>query len=638
MKKSLINSVKIFILFFFALGVILHAQSASDSTNFFFPAYKINGIKIASDKHLNTLNFRNDLYYQGNYGKVNFAVDGKYSSAYFFATQQSYRTSHVIKTFADYSFSDWLAAGLLVKRSSYNDNQRLAISSAEVNQAMLYSKINVSGVLNLTPIAGFSQNSQAGAKDAGPIYGIEGNVNRISMENLDLSGRFHYSNEDISPRKNTLRSMLFQIRTSGSRVFRNTLSASFDQSGKDFYLPLDSTLASVFGVNNNIESRTENNYLLSNELQIYFSPRSRIDIGGYIKQKYVKRQKRYVIPDLATTSTFDPTVSRLLMNITTSFVHRTSDYRLLVKGGFNRREETFSVANIPGANAIFYDLRQSQESNKDNVSALEYFTGSFRCYLGTKNVLSLSLYQRKLRYDTPSEENFDDRDELLTMLRFGFQRKVNPFFIFRLGLEASRNHLVYVFAERSSNNNIKRILRLIGGGTYRGKRLTSSNSAEVSANYTVYDFEDLTQNYQSFAFRQFSAKDSTSLFFNKFLSANFFGYIKISEQGEFSWKNFSEKPFQYRTEIYVEPLMQFNTRLINVGLGLRYYSLQTYDYSVLQLFPVSDYTSIGPSMIAATPISNNFSLNFHGWYEFVKSGTTPDKTRINFTFSFYWMP
>ncbi len=636
MKVNLRNTAALFFLFF-ALSIFVNAQSISDSSNYFFPSNKLNGIKVSSDKHLNTLNFRNDLFFNGNFGKINFAIDGKFSAAYFFSTQQSYRSSHVIKTFADYSLTNWLASGLLIKRSSYNDNQRLAISSAEVNQAMFYSKIVIPKIINITPIAGISQNSQAGTKDTGPIYGIEGNLKEQNYENLFINGRFHFSNEDISPRKNTLRNLLFQIRTANSQIFRNTLSASFDQARKDFYLPIEPALSETFGVNNNIESRTENNYLLNNNLKIFLSPKSRIVIDGSIKQKYVERQKRYVLPEIATLSTFDPTVSRLTMSINASFSHRTNDYNAFVKGGFNRREETFSVKNIPGANPIFYDLRQTQESNKDNVSALEYLTGSFRYKLGSRNTLSLSLYQRKLKYDTPSEDNFDDRDELLTMLRIGFRRKISPFFIYKLGLEVSQNHLVYIFAERSSNNNYKRILRLIGGGTYSGKRLISSNIAEVSANYTVYDFEDLTQNYQSFAFRQFFAKDSTSLLLNDFFSANFFGYIKISEQGEFSWKNFSEKPFQYRMEIYSEPDIKFNINIFTLGIGLRYYSLQTYDYSILQLFPVSDYRSIGPSVFASTPVSNKLALNFHGWYEFVQSGDNAEKTRANFTFSFYWM-
>ncbi len=638
MKSFVKHNVFFIVIACFTISLQLNAQSGSDSSQFFFPRNKINGITVSSNKHINTLNFRNDLYWQKRFGKINFALEGSYSSAYFFATQKSYRSSHTIKVFSDYSFTRNLAAGLIVKRNSYNDDKRLAISTAEVNQAMFYSKISIPGIIELTPVVGISQNSQAGKVDSGPIYGVEGSITEFGTSDLSYFGRFHFSNEDISPRKNTLRNIYFRINTNTSQLFHNSIFANFSQSRKDFYLPMDSLLSNIFVVENNIESRTESNYNIGDNLQIYFSPRTIMKVGGNILQKYVDRNKRYVSPQLATTSTFDPTVSLLTINVNASFTHKEADYQLFVRGGYNRREETFSVKNIEGANPIFYDLRKAQESNKDNVSRIEYVTSSLRYNLGRKNTLSFSLYQRKLRYDTPGETNFDDRDELLTMLRFGFLRKVSPFFRFDVGIEASQNHLVYIFAERSSNNNIRRILKLIGQGIYRGKRIVSSNSAEVSANYTVYDFDDLTQNYQSFAYRQFLAKDSSSISLGNSLSADIYGYVKLSEQGEFSWKSFSEKPFRYRTEIYSEPSVKLNTNLLNVGLGVRYYSLKTYDYSLLQLFPMSDYTSLGPSLIVTTPFFSAIKLNFHGWYEFIKSDGSSNKKRINFTFSLYWTP
>src|SRR5690606_30952532 len=104
--------------------------------------------------------------------------------------------------------------------------------------------------------------------------------------------------------------------------------------------------------------------------------------------------------------------------------------------------------------------------------------------------LSFSLLQNKLRYDTPSKDNFDDRDELLSIARLRYSKMLNPFVETYVNLEGTYNHIVYLFSERSSNNNINRILRLSSGGNYRGKNVTSVNNFEVSANYTVYDFED----------------------------------------------------------------------------------------------------------------------------------------------------
>ena len=637
MKKLSLNII-FFTSLIFCIGSAesVFAQLSADSTSFFFPLNKVNRLQISSNKHLNTLNFRGNIFYKKQVGKVNFAVDGGYSSAYFFATQKSFRSSHLINTYADYSLFDWLAPGFYLKRSYYNDDQRLAISSAEVNQGMLYTKFKLKNIFNVISFGGISNNIQAGLNDTGPIYGVEGNIYQLGMEDLNINGRFHYSNEDISPRKNSLRNVSFILQTLGNKVFRNYLSAGYDESRKDFYTSIDSALSSTFNVTNNIESRTETNYSIEDKFRVFLSKKSFFDITGNIRKKIVDRAKRYILPSLATTSSFDPTVNRLSINIAGSFSHREENLQLTVNGGFNSREETFTVKNIEGANDIFYSLRQDQESKKDNVSKLEFVTGTFKYNLSSKNILVFSLYQRKLKYDTPSEENFDDRDELLTMLRIRFTRKFNPFFTMHFNLEGSQNHLVYIFAERSSNNNIKRILKFNGEGVYRGKYVTSTNSAEVSANYTVYDFEDITQNYQSFAFRQFIAKDSSSIRISPLFTFTTFAYTKISEQGEFSWKSFSEKPFQYRSEIYAEPSLFMTIKLFNIGVGLRYYELKNYNYSLLQLTPVSDYSSLGPSLKIVTPFSKYIQLSFYGWYEFVNLDNAKSKKQTNFNLSFYW--
>jgi len=82
-------------------------------------------------------------------------------------------------------------------------------------------------------------------------------------------------------------------------------------------------------------------------------------------------------------------------------------------------------------------------------------------------LLITSVFHRKLRYDTPSEINFDDRDELLTIARIQYERKINAIFTAFINTEASLNKTVYIFKERSSNNNINRIIKLSGGGIFK---------------------------------------------------------------------------------------------------------------------------------------------------------------------------
>ena len=96
------------------------------------------------------------------------------------------------------------------------------------------------------------------------------------------------------------------------------------------------------------------------------------------------------------------------------------------------------------------------------------------------------------------------------MGRIMFEKEFNPFFKIFLNIEGSLNKIVYIFAKRSSNNNLRRILKFSSGGMFTAGRFTSSNSAEVSANYTVFDYEELNPNFRSYSFRQFVLRDSST--------------------------------------------------------------------------------------------------------------------------------
>lgn len=237
--------------------------------------------------------------------------------------------------------------------------------------------------------------------------------------------------------------------------------------------------------------------------------------------------------------------------------------------------------------------------------------------------MSFSVYQNKLRYDTPSADNFDDRDELLSIIRLRYIRVLTPFFNAFLTGEATQSHIVYIFSEKSSNNNINRILKFSAGGDYHGLNVSSINEFEVAANYTVYDFRDVVPNLRSFSFRQFTATDSSTIRLGTKFSIKNYGYVKLSEQGELNWSAFSEKPVRYLQEIYVEPKLVLKYDNVSFGLGSRIFSLVTFNYEGRNKIKDSDYLSIGPLTEILWLVENSIYFRIYGWYEFV----TVDKSK-----------
>ena len=115
-----------------------------------------------------------------------------------------------------------------------------------------------------------------------------------------------------------------------------------------------------------------------------------------------------------------------------------------------------------------------------------------------------------------------------------------------------------------------RIIRLRTGGDYSGSNVKSFNSFEVSANYTVYDFEDITTNYPSYSFRQFTAIDSTTIQLTNDVSLFAYGYLKLSEIGDFKWDNFTARPTRFLEELYLEPrfILNYERTIFSIGLRL----------------------------------------------------------------------
>ncbi len=255
------------------------------------------------------------------------------------------------------------------------------------------------------------------------------------------------------------------------------------------------------------------------------------------------------------------------------------------------------------------------------------FSGSDKLYF--------SLFQNKLSYDTPSPENFDDRDELLSIVRLKYIKTLSPFFSVFINTEGTYNHIVYIFSERSSNNNVNRIVKLSSGGIYSGKYFTSSNSFEVSANYTVYDFEDLTPNYRSFSFRQFTAMDSSRIRISRRIDFVHYGYLKLSEQGDLKWTSFSTHPTRFLQEIYSEPKFVLTHNNLSFSLGMRIYSLNTYNYQGISKVLDTRYLSLAPLTEISIDI-NKLTFGLLGWYEFISAEDASNKQQANLTMTMNW--
>lgn len=636
MKKSLL----IFLLY----PAIVFCQIKSDSlafVSFFMPQ---RNISTTFDKQLNTYNLRTLLDYGERINDLYFGLSENFNSTVIKLKPKNVKDEHYFSFITEYSFSKYFASGLIFNNNILSDNKNLGLSDASLFNSTLFTKFITAEKIVIAPFIGYSINRQVGEKDEGYLYGAEGKTDTIQISDFELQSSMKVENDDISPRKNTLRLFDVNLANKFDENFGNLLTANFHQSRRDFYFTADSSVINDFNVTNNIQSRTETNYYLQDKIS-YLNPENSfsLDFLTRIIWRNIDRNTRYRSAENISTSMFDVKVNEFRLEFESSAGYKSDLFDGVFRFFYSERDEKHITKRIEEAN-IFqynemqkaYEERSKTESQKNNSAGRLSLSLNSSIRISSKDILQINFFHNKLKYDTPSNDNYDDRDELLTIARLNYTRKVSPFFNAFVNIEGSLNHIVYIFSERSSNNNYRRIIRLGSGGTYTGSKVFSKNLFEVSANYTVYDFEDITTNYKSFSFRQLSMLDSSSIKLTKKIYGSLYTYLRLSEQGDFKWSDFTGKPTRDLLEIYIEPKLNIKSGQIVYGVGIRYLTLKTYLYKNLIKNKESDYRSVGPLAEANITLQQRLLLRFYGWYEFIRTEDSKRREQANLNLQLTW--
>ncbi len=614
-----------------------YGQRQIDSLNLIQTNMPLNLLSTNFDKQLNIYSLSTNLQFHKKFSDWLLDVSENYNSTFIKSNQNSTRDEHFFSTSGDYSFSKILSLGLLVNNNIYSDSRQFEINQASSSSLIAFGEIKPEQKIVIAPFAGYTNNRQIGEVDYGTVYGGEGYLNNFDFSNFIVSTQLKFKNEDISPRKNILRYMNFLVTNELEKNVFNIINYQFFQNRKDFYFTADSITSAVFDIINNIQSRTETTNVLQDQLNYnQFLEIFAQSLLGRVTWRTIDRDTRYRTPLLASSSIFDTKVNELKLEFESTTNYNSKVFNGALKFNYSERDERHITKNFPGISDVFYQERSDMESRNDNIAKRISLSLLGNVNLSPGDQLFFSFLQNKLRYDTPSPENFDDRDELLSILRIKYIKTLTPFFDAFLSLEGTFNHIVYIYSESSSNNNINRIIKLESGGNYYGKYFSSYNSFSVMANYTVYDFEDLNPNYRSFSFRQFSASDSTRIILSYNLSFEHDGYVKLTEQGDLKWASFSTHPTRYLEEIFSEPKFTLNYYRFNFSLGARFFSLSTFNYQGLLKVLDSRYLSIGPLTEVSFSIKKSLTFFLTGWYEFISADNNTARQQANLNLNMNW--
>lgn len=260
-----------------------------------------------------------------------------------------------------------------------------------------------------------------------------------------------------------------------------------------------------YGENSEDRRRKRNDQRFSNELAFYLN---RKKLNGRLNMLYLIQEQRY-----------DLTVNGRPFSERTAFVTpNNSSSRLMLTGQLS-----------------------SRFTNRDSTSA--YFSIS------------------KFQYDTPDTTNFDDRDELRINTRASYSHWFNSTLRFELQASVNLYHMVYIFGERSADNNWNRILLLRPSIEFKPtESFRLHQSFEVLSNYVDYDFEDPNVQTKSFVFRKFAMSDS--LEWKVFRRSSFlFDYrLQLEENGQLYWEAWAQNLIADRSKQWFHFMWQFQLK------------------------------------------------------------------------------
>jgi len=627
---------------------VLNLKAQSDFTDiqtFIDSNITRNFLYTTFDNGLLSANLTSKLNYNGKFKKkFNYYLKNYYSSAVTKLTENFFRDFDNIKAGAGYDLNDNLNASLNYYGMFYSDEKNIQLKGSSTNMFYLSSRYEksldgteINSVLN----AGYKIEEQIGELNRGISLAGDLNVSNLSFSGFFIDGGLKAGIEDLKPKKNNfIISRLYAERSFSDNLARNEFDGYFSRIRKDFYFPADIFTEQQFNVKNNIEQRTEYimkafdrfDYTISQKADLY------VTLNPYFRNIY---KENYYIPQVvaAPPSVYDTQVQELSIGGDAALRFNLEKADLQLKVSYVERDEKHFLINQGKISSVFVKEKEGLEAQKNSHLSKFVFGTNVYYNLSLSNRLEFLGNASILRYDTPSKDNTDDRDELNFLFYLGHRYDNLRNFQLLNSVDLNLYHTVYIFGEKSSNNNWNRVIRFTSRNIFTPvEAVRTINTFSVLANYTVYDFQDVVSTVRSYSFRQFNIKDSTIIKFTDHIGTNIYAEIKLYERGELNWSAFSIRPVNYfEDKIINAELNYFFNKFIMFAAGYRYFEQRRFNFVEGERVFNTSIKTYGPMARLKILLNDNSLIEVISSYDFYRYGDIqPSSTNGNLYVNVRW--
>lgn len=580
----------------------------------------LNRSSIGFERNLNTYFWSGGVNYERSFGVWDLRVRELFRSTLIQTDQKFIKDEQNLALLVERRISD--RAGFQLDASSLvlSDNRAIGINRASIHSALAGLNFQLNGIGTITPSIGIKSDNQTGQRDNGVSYRLTSQIGELDLSGYKTNFYGRFSEDRITPRKGESHAAVLSIKKTFLERTKDTLAVQFLRNRRDFYFPADSLVSISFGVTNNIEQRIEEIVDVTNQLDYGVGNNFLLTFSTSLRQRGISKNINYKSSHSLIGTLFDTDISEFRFDTFIQGQYRDGQTNASLRLVYGERDEDHEAKSFAEADRNQFDLRQRSERRKNNSTRRTALSGNLQSSVTRDNTLGLSGFASLLRYDTPSAENSDDRDELLMIFGFTDQQAFGRNLTFSVSADAVLNHIVYLFADRSANNNWNRVFRLSPRIEYRpSSALRTTNAFEVLANYTVYDFEEQVFSVRSFSFRQFSLVDSTTCRLSRRVALDLSARVKLYERGQLRWKEFRERPVNYFEDRTFAGQFRYTPNTgISVAAGFRYFSLTRFRYEERERVFENRLLNYGPTCLIEWSMNRNSRILLTGWYEIQK--------------------
>lgn len=565
---------------------------------------------------INAASLNSMIYYNGTYDKLRYLIKNNFNSSVTKFSDNFSTDYNNLQVVTDYRLSRNLYAGGGVISKLLTGNRDVGLNKGYNNFFFSSLDFAPAGVFSLNTKLGIKNEKQIDVYNNGLSGSLESRINRLEVSDFESSGILRVSADEYGEKTNYSGELYSDVKKRFSDYSDNEAVVRAYTLRTDFYTPATNSIIKEHGVKNNIQSRYENYVLLSDNLSYRFTKEIFLKLKGLYFFKNIQNTYKYKPPggSLFLENIYNNRINENLLQGGFELEYRTGKFISRLNASYSEREENHRPEDLGNVTPQQQRDIENVELDKNNNSRTSNAYLEVYYNLSSCNTFRFQGSSSLMRYDTESQLNYDDRDELLFNAVIAHRYYNLRNFYIETSFEFNSTLLNYIYKQKSSNNNTNKVYKLNSVSFYTPvKAVTSKNYFQVLANYTVYKYEDIISQVQSFSFRQLYLSDSTDIRISRRFTGGVYGILKIYEQGQFNNSNFSVRPTNYSDERTLGTTLNYEMKeFVNFFIGFRHYIRRYYNYEKSEKVLKRTQAIYGPYAGVRFNIKKDSSLNILG--------------------------